>query len=90
MRTESQHYIDRLKDCKNLSERRIVNDEFSSYYKNLDENGKKELKPYFDNLKNKIHQKIEKLDILANKAESILAKYQVVEEWDFKLEFTIF
>ena len=78
MNIESQKYIDELKNCKTLSERKRINDEFSKYYKSLDEKGRKELNPYFDNLKNVINQKIEKLDILANKAESILAKYQMV------------
>ena len=79
MRTESQNYIDKLENCKNLAERKRINDEFSSYYSDLDEKGKEELKLYFDNLKSAINQKIEKLDILSNKAESILAKYQVAE-----------
>ncbi len=79
MRTESQSFIEKIDTCKNLSERRIFNDEFSSYYNSLDENGKKELNPYFDNLKNSINKKIEKLDILANKAESFLAEFQVAE-----------
>ena len=79
MRAESQKYIDSLQHCKSLSEKKRINDEFSSYYNSLDENGKKELNPYFDKLKIAINQKIEKLDILANKAESILAKFQVAE-----------
>jgi hypothetical protein len=79
MRAESRKYIDSLQNCKNLAEKKRINDEFSLYYNSLDENGKKELNPYFDNLKNAINHKIEKLDILANKAESILAKFQVAE-----------
>jgi hypothetical protein len=35
--------------------------------------------PYFDSNRQKINQKIEDLDVLVNKAESILSKYQAVE-----------
>lgn len=78
MNVESQKYIEQLKNCKNFAERKRINDEFSKYYSSLDEKSQQELMPYFDNLKNTINEKIEKLDILANKAESILAKYQAV------------
>lgn len=79
MKAESQTYIDKLKSCKNISERKFINDEFSLYYKALNENDKNELKPYFDNLKNSINQKTEILDILVNKTENILSKYQIAE-----------
>lgn len=79
MRAESQKYIERLKSCKTLSEKKSINDEFSLYYSKLDENDKNDLNPYFDDLKKNINQKIENLDILASKAENILSKFQIAE-----------
>jgi hypothetical protein len=79
MRAESQNYINSLQNCKSLAERKRINDEFSIYYGSLDVKEKEELNPYFDNLKNTINQKIEKLDILANKAESILDKFLITQ-----------
>lgn len=79
MRAESQKYIERLKSCKTLSEKRSINDEFSLYYSKLDENDKNDLSPYFDDLKKAVNQKIENLDILASKAENILSKFQIAE-----------
>ncbi|GAB2623554.1 hypothetical protein GCM10027035_18820 [Emticicia sediminis] len=79
MRAESQKYIERLKSCKTLSEKKSINDEFSLYYSKLDENDKNDLNPYFDDLKKAINQKIENLDILASKAENILSKFQIAE-----------
>ena len=79
MRAESQKYIERLKSCKTLSEKKSINDEFSLYYSKLDENDKNDLNPYFDDLKKAINQKIENLDILVSKAENILSKFQIAE-----------
>lgn len=77
MRAESLKYIEALQNFKSLAEKKRINDEFSIYYSTLDEKGKEELNPYFDNLKNNISQKLEKLDILANEAEGILSKFQI-------------
>jgi hypothetical protein len=79
MKTETKQFLDKLKECKSLSERKIINDEFSLYYQKLNEAEKKELIPYFDNIKSGIHQKIGDLDNLVLQAENILAKYQMVE-----------
>ena len=79
MKSESQNYIDRLKTCPNLSERKIINDEFNVYYKTLTATEKAELIPYFDNLKHDINHKMNKIDVLVSQAESILSKCQRVE-----------